>query len=201
MPITPCGYAVGTEIFTPAEIHQMQTSITETINRLARGFLTGRFRPEDTSNAEMVRVWYNEANFERLARAETLARRKGVGIPEIAVAYVLSQPFPTFALVGPQTIEAYKKEVAKAKTIVWNGPMGVFEMEPFAKGTLAVAQAVCDATRKGAISIVGGGDSVAAVEQMDLAGCITHISTGGGASLEFLEGQTLPGVAALNKKS
>lgn len=71
----------------------------------ARGFLTGRFRPEDTSNAEMVRVWYNEANFERLARAETLARRKGVGIPEIAVAYVLSQPFPTFALVGPQTIE------------------------------------------------------------------------------------------------
>jgi phosphoglycerate kinase len=76
--------------------------------------------------------------------------------------------------------------------------MGVFEMAPFADGTRAVAQAVCDATRdNGATSIVGGGDSVAAIEQMGLADCITHISTGGGASLEFLEGRTLPGVAAL----
>src|SRR5262249_26988426 len=71
----------------------------------ARGFLTGRFRKEDESNPMMVRVWYNDANFERLARAQELARRNGVGLPEIAVAYVLSQPFPTFALIGPQTIE------------------------------------------------------------------------------------------------
>src|SRR5205823_8190366 len=100
--------------------------------------------------------------------------------------------------IGPDTATDYGEAIRQAKTIVWNGPMGVFEMEPFAKGTLAVAQAVCEATRNGATSIVGGGDSVAAVEQMDLAGCITHISTGGGASLEFLEGQTLPGVAALS---
>jgi phosphoglycerate kinase len=100
--------------------------------------------------------------------------------------------------IGPATAAAYVEAIRGAKTIVWNGPMGVFEMEPFAKGTLAVAQAVCDATRNGATSIVGGGDSVAAIEQMGLAECITHISTGGGASLEFLEGQTLPGVAALN---
>src|SRR5207302_4480833 len=71
----------------------------------ARGFLTGRFRKEDTSNPEMVRVWYNDANFERLERAEELARKKGVALTQMAVAYVLSQPFPTFALIGPQTIE------------------------------------------------------------------------------------------------
>ncbi len=102
--------------------------------------------------------------------------------------------------IGPETAKEYGEAIRDAKTIVWNGPMGVFEMAPFAQGTQAVAQAVCDATRNGATSIVGGGDSVAAIEQMGLADCITHISTGGGASLEFLEGRTLPGVAALNDR-
>lgn len=99
--------------------------------------------------------------------------------------------------IGPETAARYAEAIKSAKTVVWNGPMGVFEMALFARGTKAVAQAVCDATRNGATSIVGGGDSVAAIEQMGLADCITHVSTGGGASLEFLEGQTLPGVAAL----
>jgi phosphoglycerate kinase len=90
--------------------------------------------------------------------------------------------------IGPKTREIYKAEVAKAKTIVWNGPMGVFEKKPFAEGTRAIAQAVADATAKnGAISIIGGGDSAAAVEQMGLAEKVSHVSTGGGASLEFLE--------------
>jgi phosphoglycerate kinase len=94
----------------------------------------------------------------------------------------------------------YAAEIAKAKTIVWNGPMGVFEMPPFAKGTLAVAKAVASATDSGATSIVGGGDSVAAVHQSGVADKISHISTGGGASLEFLGGRKLPGVEALTEK-
>jgi phosphoglycerate kinase len=99
--------------------------------------------------------------------------------------------------IGPRTIELYSAEIAKAKTIVWNGPMGVFEMPAFAKGTLAIAQAVASATDQGATSVVGGGDSVAAIHQSGLAERISHISTGGGASLEFLGGRKLPGVEAL----
>jgi len=102
--------------------------------------------------------------------------------------------------IGPKTIESYKAEIAKAKTIVWNGPMGVFEMPAFAKGTLEIAKAVAAATTAGAISIIGGGDSVAAVHQSGLANQISHISTGGGASLEFLGGRKLPGVEALTNK-
>ena len=90
--------------------------------------------------------------------------------------------------IGPDTRDLYRSEIARARTIVWNGPMGVFEKKPFAEGTRAIAQAVADATaRNGAISIIGGGDSAAAIEQMGLAERVSHVSTGGGASLEFLE--------------
>jgi phosphoglycerate kinase len=99
--------------------------------------------------------------------------------------------------IGPETVEHYAKVIKGAKTVVWNGPMGVFEFPEFAKGTFGVAKAVADS---GATSIIGGGESVAAVRQSGLAGKITHISTGGGASLEMLEGLTLPGVAALQDK-
>ena len=102
--------------------------------------------------------------------------------------------------IGPKTIAAYSAEIAKAKTIVWNGPMGVFEMPAFAKGTLEIAKAVAAATNVGAISIVGGGDSVAAVHQSGVSDKISHISTGGGASLEYLGGRKLPGVEARTKK-
>jgi phosphoglycerate kinase len=102
--------------------------------------------------------------------------------------------------VGPRTIELYHREISKARMIVWNGPLGMFEKPPFAQGTLAIAQAVADATKAGATSIIGGGDSVAAVEQAGVASQISHISTGGGASLEFLAGEKLPGVEALTNK-
>ena len=99
--------------------------------------------------------------------------------------------------IGPKTVELFSKEIKAAKTVVWNGPMGVFEMPNFAKGTLAIATAMAESD---ATTIIGGGDSAAAVTQMGLAGKMSHISTGGGASLEFLEGKTRPGVAALNDK-
>ena len=102
--------------------------------------------------------------------------------------------------IGVETIEVFKNALEGAKTIVWNGPMGMFEEKPFDEGTVAIAKAVAEATEKGATSIVGGGDSVAAVNQAGLAGKISHISTGGGATLEFLAGDVLPGVAALNDK-
>jgi phosphoglycerate kinase len=110
-------------------------------------------------------------------------------------------PFPAELMaldIGPATVDSFAKEIAEARTILWNGPMGVFEIPAFAEGTNAIAELV--AANADATTIVGGGDSVAAVHQAGVAERITHISTGGGASLEFLEGKTLPGVAALSEK-
>ena len=101
---------------------------------------------------------------------------------------------------GPKTSELYTEALKGAKTVIWNGPMGVFEFDAFANGTLAVAKAVAEATKNGAISIVGGGDSIAALKKTGLSDQISHISTGGGATLEFLEGKVLPGIAAIADK-
>ncbi len=100
--------------------------------------------------------------------------------------------------IGPETIKLFKSELLKSKTVVWNGPMGVFEMDNFSKGTFAIAEALVEATEKGAKTIVGGGDSAAAISKAGLEEKVSHVSTGGGASLEFLEGKILPGVAALS---
>src|SRR5271169_70995 len=120
---------------------------------------------------------------------------------ETQITSVTSTPDGWMGLdIGPDTIANYSAELARAKTIVWNGPMGVFEMPVFANGTLEIARAVAVATAKGATSIVGGGDSVAAIHAAGLADKVSHISTGGGASLEFLGGRKLPGVEALTDK-
>jgi len=99
--------------------------------------------------------------------------------------------------IGPKTRAIFTEEIINSKTVVWNGPMGVFEFDNFAHGTNAVAEALVKATENGAITIIGGGDSAAAIKKAGLEDKVSHVSTGGGASLEFLEGKILPGVAAL----
>jgi len=101
--------------------------------------------------------------------------------------------------IGPETVAAYAAEIRAANTLLWNGPMGVFEMAPFASGTLTMAEELAEAAGRGAFVLVGGGDSVAAVNKAGVGPRMSHVSTGGGASLEFLSGLELPGVAALSK--
>jgi phosphoglycerate kinase len=100
--------------------------------------------------------------------------------------------------IGPKSVATFRDFIERSRTILWNGPMGLFEITDFADGTIGVARAVADATARGAVTVVGGGDTAAAVEGAGLADSMTHVSTGGGASLEFLEGRVLPGVAILD---
>ena len=163
----------------------------------AKGGKLGRSLVEDDKLA-LARSFLRkaeEANVDVLLPRDVVAAA-GTKSDAGRVVQAMAVPEDLAALdIGPDTARGFADAIARAKTILWNGPMGVFESEPFAAGTIAVAQAVAGA--RGALSVVGGGDSVAAVQKSGVADKITHISTGGGASLEFLEGKKLPGLAAL----
>jgi phosphoglycerate kinase len=169
----------------------------------AQGREIGKSLVED-DKLELAKRLLAEAkqkNFKLLLPIDHIVAREFKADAPAATCDVTATPTDQMGLdIGPKTAAAYSAEIAKAKTIVWNGPMGVFEMPAFAKGTLEIAKAVSAATTAGATSIVGGGDSVAAVHQSGVANKISHISTGGGASLEFLGGRKLPGVEALTNK-
>ena len=169
----------------------------------AKGFPTGKSLVEE-DKVELALTLIGEAREKGfrfiLPVDHVLARAPEDGAPT-QISSVESTPADWMGLdIGPKTIELFRREIAKARTIVWNGPLGMFEKPAFARGTLEVARAVAEATGKGATTIVGGGDSVAAVEAAGVAGKISHISTGGGASLEFLAGRKLPGVEALTPR-
>src|ERR1700758_3560575 len=169
----------------------------------AQGLPIGKSLVED-DKLELARRLRNEAQQKKFALLLPVDHVVGAEFKADTATKIVSvhdTPDGWMGLdIGPKTIAAYSAEIAKAKTIVWNGPMGVFEMPAFAKGTLEIAKAVAAATTGGATSIIGGGDSVAAVHQSGVADKISHISTGGGASLEFLGGRKLPGVEALTNK-
>jgi phosphoglycerate kinase len=172
---------------------------------MAYTFLKGQGAPVGKSlveedKVELARQLLQEAKNHKMKFLLPVDHVVAGKIDVNAVVQTVSQiPANLMALdIGPKSIEAFTKEIARAHTIVWNGPMGVFEVAPFAKGTFKIAHAVAE--NVGATSIVGGGDSVSAVHAAGVADKITHISTGGGASLEFLEGKTLPGVEALTDK-
>ena len=169
----------------------------------ARGVPIGKSLVEDDKLdlAKKIRADAERKNFKLLLPVDhVITPELKAGAPS-RVVNAGATPADQMGLdIGPETIEAYKAEIAKAKTIVWNGPMGVFEMPAFARGTLEIAKAVAARTVAGATSIIGGGDSVAAVHKAGVADKISHISTGGGASLEFLGGRKLPGVEALTNK-
>ena len=184
--------------------------------RLAQGYKTGKslVEPDKTDTATSALAKAKEKKVKFLLPTDDVVAvpvktdkldKKGkpvIDYQNVRVSGDMNCPDDAAGLdVGPQTVKAYSDEVAKAKTILWNGPMGLFEDKRFAEGTNAVARAVAEATQKqGAKSIIGGGDSVKALNKAKLGDKVTFMSTGGGASLEFLEGKVLPGVAALSDK-
>jgi phosphoglycerate kinase len=170
---------------------------------MARGLAVGKslVEADQLENAKRIMVQARRKRARFMLPTDVLvasqlhqrAQRRVVGVEEVPKEMLIVD-------IGPETLEAYTEHLAKARTIFWNGPMGVFEIGPFAEGTNAMARFVAGRSAQGVVTVVGGGDSVAAVDRLGLIDHLTHVSTGGGASLEFLEGKTLPGVAALQDR-
>ena len=165
----------------------------------ARGVKVGKSLVEEDQVAEM-KLLLSRAGEKVVLPVDHVATNDFQGGKPMPVAEVNIPDNLLGMDIGPKTVKAFGEVIASAKTIVWNGPMGVFERPEYAGGTQAIAEAVAQATAAGATSIIGGGDSVAAVEEMGLADKMTHISTGGGASLEYLEGKAMPPIEVLDKK-
>jgi phosphoglycerate kinase len=166
----------------------------------AMGLETGKSLVED-DRVDMAKSLLSKAGDKLLLPSDAVVAPELKGdAPTTVVARDAVPSDQAMYDVGPKTVEAFAREISSAKTVLWNGPMGVFETPPFDAGTLGVAKALADATSGGATTIVGGGDSAAAIAQAGLEDKVTHVSTGGGASLEFLEGKVLPGVAALDTR-
>jgi len=184
--------------------------------RLAQGFKTGKSLVEtdktDVAKAALAKATARGVKFllpaddvVAVPMKTDILDKKGkpvIDYQNVRVSTDMNCPDDAAGLdIGPATVKTYSGEVAGAKTILWNGPMGLFEDKRFAEGTFAVARAAAESTQKnGAKSIIGGGDSVKALNKAKLGDKVTFMSTGGGASLEFLEGKELPGVAALSEK-
>lgn len=168
----------------------------------AQGLSVGKSLVEDdfVATAKEILDYAKEKNVQLLLPTDLVVANDFKADADVQTVAATAIPEGWMGLdIGPQTVQTFNKELLGCKTVVWNGPMGVFEFEKFNKGTFAVAQTLADVTAAGGVTIVGGGDSVAAVAAAKLQDKMSHISTGGGASLELLEGKVLPGVAALDE--
>jgi phosphoglycerate kinase len=166
----------------------------------ARGLQTGSSLVEDDRTALAKELLDGAGDKLVLPVDLVVAERLDKGVPTEVVSPDAIPPDRSALDVGPRTVEEFASIVSSAGTVLWNGPMGVFEIEEFRTGTEGVARALAEATSLGATTVVGGGDSAAAIAELGLDDQVSHVSTGGGASLEFLEGKVLPGVAALSDR-
>ena len=165
---------------------------------MAYTFLAAQGEPVGASRVEKDKIEVAKRMLKKVTLPidHVVAREPKGGIPVETVEKI---PDGMVGLdIGPKTRESYRQKIIGAQTIFWNGPMGMFEVPEYAPGTKAVAEALAEATKRGARTVVGGGDSAAAIAEMGLTDKVTHVSTGGGASLEFLEGRELPGVKVLD---
>ena len=166
----------------------------------AKGYNVGSSRCEDQEFVDLAKNLLAKANGKIILPVDAVVNTAFEDVPGTAKAIDAFEDGDMGLDIGPKTLELFAKELAGAKTVVWNGPMGVFEMKNYAAGTIGVCELLAKLTAEGASTIIGGGDSAAAAEQLGYASKVSHISTGGGASLEYLEGKVLPGIACVDDK-
>ncbi len=166
----------------------------------AQGYNVGSSRCEEQEFVDLAKNLLAKANGKIILPVDAVVNTAFEDVPGVAKDVDKFAQADMGLDIGPKTLDLFAKELAGAKTVVWNGPMGVFEMKNYAAGTVGVCDLLAKLTKEGAATIIGGGDSAAAAEQLGYASKVSHISTGGGASLEYLEGKTLPGIACVDEK-